>query len=262
MKRFLFAAVLALLLMPSLQFAHADLIVGPSNDFWHRHASDIIYLKRSYIVESPGGTLDAVSEPGSSLATALLSNGDEVYIEHLYKHRGAYWGYVISRVVDGNDYRVDGWVPMDRLLVIYDHISFAEDNGKSFKPYTGDSAWLSGVDEVVLWAWPGSGLEVECYYPPDFASYSGFSSVYTDIEGRDWAFVPYRYDIENVWVCLSDPANHNISAFNPAPPPVPWSGQIGGGSSVLQDVILWVIISLIVAVVVVTAFLVIRLRKP
>jgi hypothetical protein len=48
------------------------------------------------------------------------------------------------------------------------------------------------------------------------------STYYTDPQGRVWGFIGYLYGHRNIWVCLSDPLNSDIPAFNPAPPPTPW----------------------------------------
>ena len=43
--------------------------------------------------------------------------------------------------------------------------------------------------------------------------------IFTDDEGRDWGYVSYFYGFRDFWVCLNDPSNPNIPAFNPAPEP-------------------------------------------
>src|SRR5215469_2087459 len=55
-----------------------------------------------------------------------------------------------------------------------------------------------------------------------------YMKTYKDSEGREWGKVGYYADVGggsyvSGWVCLGDPGNSDIPAFNPAPKPKKWS---------------------------------------
>ena len=113
---------------------------------------------------------------------------------------------------------------MTELLLVYDYISFDEEHQREYYPYTGDYAELYAVGDIVFWKWPGSGvtdwtLQAQYRNEETDRNFLMASHAYKDSEGREWGFFQYVYGMRNMWVCLSDPSDGDIPAFNPAPGP-------------------------------------------
>ena len=92
--------------------------------------------------------------------------------------------------------------------------------------FNGNLDFLDEADEVVFWTWPGSGsyntILGQPYKDNVFGeAYLLFTRSYVDADGREWGFFTSKY-WQNIWVCLSDPSNPDIPAFNPAPEPELW----------------------------------------
>jgi len=255
----LLLACTLLILLPLA--ARADVLITPRNDFFDRHFGDCTFLGRNFVANGSGGSVSVKLEPGSNKEVTALQNGDTVTIQFTYEQGGQTWGATVLAY----GATPDGWIPMDQLLLVYDYISFADEHQSEFTAYTGDLSELLNASSVVFWSWPGSGETTWVYgagAPETVTSWLTPTQVYTDSEGREWGFIPYFYGARNSWVCLSDPANENIPAFNPAPSPAPWPS---GGSSVAHDGIstqLLFIIIAVAAVVVVTAVLIRVFWKP
>lgn len=264
MKKRLFALliVFVLLIMPAIA-ARADVIDEPREDtFYFKHRDELVYIQRYFIVNSPGGSLPVIAEPGSKENLAVLNNDEEIYIEYAYQYRGAFWGY--TRFWDSETRKewIEGWAPMEQLLVIYDHVSFAEEHGSELHGYTGNYDWIRTIDEIVLWTWPGSGVVKETLGREHFDRYGSFMQAYTDPQGREWGFVEYWYGVKNVWICVSDPSNRDIPAFNPASPPAPWQPGDLLPSQISVSVDIWLVIILVAIVAAVTIILIRVFLKP
>jgi len=206
---------------------YADSIWLPESSFYESHRRSCEYVFRNFYVVDDSGSVSVKKEPGSKDEVGVIENGEIIQIFYSYDNKGAIWGMttINSPGVDYYDWPA-GWVPMDSLLVVYDYISFAEEYGDGFRIYEGDLSELDGEGEVVLWEWPGSGVILSVLPEHWFKRrmYDGF--VYTDGDGRDWLFLTTAsQSYRNVWVCLSDPFNPEMPAFNAAPPYV-W--QPGG----------------------------------
>lgn len=256
---FLLLAAFILLAVPLT--AYADVLVEPNNDFYARHRDECTSLNRSFYANGEGGSVSLKKQPGSKAEVAAVENGEVLYIMFTYNHKGELWG-VVELYTPDKPYNQwpTGWIPMNQLLLVYDYISFAEEHGADFYPYTGSYDALNTAKEIVFWAWPGSGNaqgSLEAVADENFQ----VSHAYKDAQGREWGFVGYWYGRRNAWVCLSDPANRDIPAFNPAPTPVLWhagaaNAQKGGLSVPIFSIIL------VAALVVGTAILIRVLWKP
>jgi len=206
--------------------AGADTIYEPDNDdFYTRNRSRCEQLFRDFYANSEDGQVSLRLEPGSEQIVCNIENGQILNIMFTYDNNGEIWG-VTELSINPTEERLTGWIPMAELLVVYDYISFAEDYGHEFYGYEFDGYTLFG-DDIIYWAWPGSGVirlifEVQ-YQSDDFSpGLMMVRTAYTDYEGREWGFLGYSLGIRNVWICLSDPSNPDIPAFNPAPEPVLW----------------------------------------
>ena len=231
MKRFVIflsvAAVAIIMVSPALMFtpaAFADAIATPDNSFYIRHNSECVYLNRGFYANGEGGSVSLKKEPGSSTETGSVENGVKINIMFTYEYKGETWG-VTTVYISGKSYNEfpTGWVPFSQLLLAYDYICFNEDHQEEIYNYTGGYDSLKEAEKIVLWSWPGSGVELSSIQQGDFDYNNlGIDSAYKDGEGREWGFIGYWYGARNVWVCISDPSNSDIPAFNPEPKPALW----------------------------------------
>lgn len=255
-----FLAVCLILVFPFA--AYADLLVEPQNDFYTRHSSDCTHLGRSFYANGEQGFLSLKKEPGSKSETAAILNGEIIHIMFTYNHKGDIWGVTEIYTPDESyDKWPNGWVPMSELLLVYDYISFAEEHQDEFYTYTGNYNMLYETEDIVFWTWPGSGekawvLENEWRNSETDSSFLQASHAYKDADGREWGFFGYVYGNRNSWVCLSDPGNADIPAFNPAPQPELWqTDNINISANGLSTPVLIVIL---VAVLVACTMMLIR----
>ncbi|MDR1131112.1 MAG: hypothetical protein LBL15_01690 [Oscillospiraceae bacterium] len=215
----LLLAVWFLLLFPLA--AYADVLIEPDNDFYTRHRDACTALRRSFYANGESGAVSVKKEPGSKTETAVIENGEVINIMFTYNHKGEIWG-VTEIYTEGK--RPNGWIPMDQLLLVYDYISFSEEHQDDFYAYTGSYEALKTAEEIVLWSWPGSGDtqgNFETLSDENSENFS-LSPAYRDGQGREWGFIAYWHQYRNVWVCISDPTNSDIPAFNPPPQPELW----------------------------------------
>jgi len=260
MKKVVFTLILAwLILLPAFS-AFADVLVEPDNDFFNKNRRNIVQLDRSHYVNAPGGFAVMKEAPGVRGEITRIENGETVFVNYTCLYNGEFWGLTLGYPVPEQGRSADGWIRMDDLLVLYDYISFAEEHFDEFYDYKGDFEELERAGAAVLWPWPGAEAPVWKVEQLDMSDieYLQVSFAYTDESGREWGFVTYLYGSRNIWICLSDPVNPNIPAFNPAPPPNKWSTDtehtnIEGDQSDIP-----VLIIVLVAAVVLITFILIR----
>jgi len=217
--------LLAIIMVLSIAFpifsAFADVIYDPINTFLERNKGKCVGMRRNFYCNGEDGFVSIRSEPGSDREVAIFDNGEILHIFYTYNHNGDIWGVTEFRSSATQEW-VSGWAPMDQFLLVYDGISFEADFGHEFYQYTGDYELLFEVDQIVVWIWPGSGEIAFVNENRDsdlernwlIAAYA-----YKDNEGREWGLIPYYYAARDYWVCLSDPSNRDIPAFNAAPEP-------------------------------------------
>ena len=259
MKKVFSVIVLAVLMATLSITARADIIPEPDNDFYRRNYSVCVPLQRSFYVNGRDGSVALRTEPGSRSEIAEFENGTILFIMFTYNRNGAIWG-----VTEIWETRQNGWLPMDDLLLVYDYISFAEEHEGEFYTFSNALNALETIPDLIFWTWPGSGvidsvLESKWRTESEHESIflAGDKDAYKDEDGREWVFIPYLYGRRNAWICLSDPLNMNIPAFNPAPLPEYW--QPGYEYSTPQGgITLPAIVLILVAVVVVATVILIR----
>ena len=184
----------------------ADVLWEPNNRFYEKHRSDCQLLQRSFYVNGEDGYVDLLAAPDSSTVALQLENGEQVYIYWQYEN----WGYVEIEE-DG------GWVELDELELIYDHISFAEEYADSIIPY--DSALCQPLldswdgSTMVMWPYPGAKDPISVWEEADSAmemlkaeGATYFRQIFRDEEGLIWGFCGYLWGNRNFWVCLNAPA--------------------------------------------------------
>jgi len=253
-KRLLSIVLSVVVIMATPLTASADAVWG--NDFFDRNKDRTEPIgegnnrSKRFCVNSPAGFVVPKLEPGSDKVinsyrsiqygggtVHLLINGDIVSIVATYLHNGEYWG-----VLDfSHDYTRPGWIKMDELLLLYEKYDFEEENKDAFYEYTGSYRTVINAKRVVLWTWPGSDREKTVYgeswgradYDP--SRFADVDYAYRDRNGRVWGKTTWTRD----WVCLSDPENSDIPAFNPAPPSKKWTPDGTFDWSVAVPVTVW-----------------------
>jgi len=221
MKKLTFTLLVALLLLMPAFIAYADVIVEPENDFYNRNRNDIVLLERSFMVNSPTGSTSIKTAPGARREIAEVENGEIIYVSSSCLFNGEFWGLTTVFLESGQGWTPHGWVIMDDLLVLYDYVAFAEEHFDEFYAYQGDYEELKKTGAAIVWPWPGAQAPLWTIEQLDSDNFRVLYA-YTDDAGREWGFVMYLFGSRNFWVCLSDPMNPDIPAFNPAPPPMEW----------------------------------------
>ena len=190
-------------------------------------------VDRYYCVNSDDGYVYVKSAPWWEFANyrQMLLNNERWMVYYTYNHEVETWGFVNGHTFreNFNIYVISGWVPMNKLIPVYNFNSFIEEFEGEFYPYTGGYEKLKTDEKVILWAWPGSGIVRTSAYKAKEIEDIGISHAYKDKDGREWGFIagiciqqsnPIVSDIyTGVWLCISDPSNREIPAFYPA---LPW----------------------------------------
>jgi len=189
------------------------------------------HLNRRFYANGENGYVSVKKEPGSRNEVAVIENGKICWIQFTYSHNGEDWGITKSyisadEISFGDGVWVTGWIPMSQLLLAYDYISFDSEYSHEYYTYDGSYEAVKEAEKIVFWAWPGSGLVtgsiIKEHLPPGIEEYFDESITYKDERGREWGFIGYAWGHRNAWVCLDNPENEEIEAFNPPPGPELW----------------------------------------
>ena len=204
-----------------VSIARADVINVPDNDFYLQNSQACVKLERKFIANGKDGSVALKTKPGSNKIVTSKGNKTELLILYTYDHNGEIWGFADADI-NGRA----GWVPLDQLLLMYDYLSFQQEHQDELHFFDGSMDLFTEADNIVLWTWPGSGKQIsklgQPYKDNMFAdAYKLVVCAYTDADGREWGYFNSKY-WPHVWVCLSDPSNPDIPAFNPAQEPVLW----------------------------------------
>lgn len=182
----LMALLLCLSACPAA-FASSEL---PDDTFFWQHRGECQFHGRTYLASGPDNVAVIYRSPVSSSVVTRVKNGLEIAVDYVWEdENGFLWGYTEA---DG------GWVPMDYLLLLYDHQCFTEE----FPGRIAENSGTLDLTEVRLWSYPGSDRSelLEAEEPVEY------TRTFTDDAGRDWAFVPYCMGVRDAWVCTDDPA--------------------------------------------------------
>ena len=259
----------ALLLIPFVT-AQADVLIEPDNEFWRKNTNKMKNAIHNYYSNGEAGYITFTAAPGSAREVFSIQNGVYIYITHIYDDNGTLWGITERNI--GNENRSvwrTGWVKMNELYIIYDSHIFHNEHANDFisRDFNVQDYYTDG--DLILWTWPGSGKISLTLKSSDIDSgdvpidITG-DVIYTDPNGHEWGYVSYLYGSRNIWICLSDPSNNEIPAFNRAPepnliaaiePPIAGSGITGWISTPV------IVIILVSSVVVLSLVLIYLMRN-
>ena len=241
-KRIYSVLLAAVLLFISSPIVYSDVVMSNKFLLKNKDNAECMWpVSGRFVVNSPSGYIIPREEPGSEKGVSTQSsykgtspggrddkpytyrgevfifmNGEIIDITHVYLHNGEYWG-VMSY---SHTYQPPGWMLMDELLLLYEREDFEEEHYAELYEYTGSYGAVLSAKKLVLWQWPGSDREkIIIEDKEDIINYANVFFAYKDKEGREWGKTKHLH----WWICLSDPANSKIPAFNPAQEPVKWS---------------------------------------
>lgn len=251
---------------------NADVIWEPMDSFYEEHASECTYVNRQYVANGPDGVVILYESPESAKEVTRWENGRQVYISFIYEdERGILWGISESDQT--------GWMPMDYMRVVYDHISFEEDYGDQIVNEEGVLDERYRNETVCFWDYPGaetySSVNLQdCEHLPEYGS------VYTDETGHRWGYIGYYYGFRSVWVCIDEPAADREALYPDGAPQIgkedmglqgeengdtrDESQKSGNGERIVPQTnhrVAVVVTVLVLLVVLVTAVLLIVLKK-
>ena len=209
MKRFWTGVLTLVMLLTLAAPASADVLWEPDNNsFYYRHYDECDYLGRRYCANSGEGFVTVWNAPDGSVVVDQFENGFTMWVYWVYEN----WGLVSIR---GDEETVEGWVDLEEMSLVYDHISFAEEYADAIKPYNGEFADYEGSLAVVnFYEYPGaptvkmeysfseSNVRKALVGTTDSPSY--IQSIYVDEQGLTWGYVGYMYGRLNAWFCLDD----------------------------------------------------------
>ena len=221
MKKIL-TVVLALAAMLALAVpASADILWEPNgNVFYESHRGECRYEGRGYLANGKDGFVTVWDAPNGFVVKGQFSNGEKLWVYWVYENWGliSYYG----------ENAVEGWVDLEEMSLVYDHIAFAEEYADRIVPYGGEFADYDGEDAVFnFYEYPGAP-EVKRAMERDFAGVvenltggedgnSYISSVFVDEQGLTWGYVGYMYGHLNGWFCLDDPDGTNSEEMQDFP---------------------------------------------
>lgn len=231
--------VLAVVCMLAAPFCvNADVVFD--NDFLRQNKDKTQELDRKrFCVSSPDGYVVLRETPGwdgeiiqYETGAPKYENGAELHMGNVCIVGGEYWGIPVI----GHYSWIPGWIPMEYLRVLYIAADFNNEHIGEFYQYSGSYAAAENAKKLVVWQWPGSDRE-KIVIEDDFALRADSAIyAYKDGEGRQWVYLEIEYGTSYVswyqgysgmwseygWICVSDPENSGIPAFNPAPEPAVW----------------------------------------
>lgn len=247
--------------MNCMEEAKADVIYEPVDSFYEAHREECDYVDRSYTANGPEEAVTVYKSPESSKVITTVENGTELYISYSYiDERDIIWAFYEDW---DNDLR--GWMPMEYLTVIYDHISFAEEYRDSIVEESGCLDESYDGQTVYFLNYPGSTSFTESVVGD--GNLPEYSSVFVDEEGCKWGFVNYYRGIRNSWICLDMPTSDPGTLYaqgavkrDRSQVNAPVTEKIIPDDS-RQKRMVKVIAVLVLAVMLVTAFLLVILKR-
>lgn len=245
----------------------ADVIWEPEDSFYKQHSSQCTYVSRHFTANGPDGTVILYESPESAKVIDTWENGHAVYISFTYEDsNGILWG------IYDNGPGQTGWVPMEYMKVVYDHISFEEDYGSEIIEQSGALEEQYKGEDVCFWDYPGS--KEPFIVPMDMSDLPKYSSVYTDEKGYNWGYIGYFYGYRNYWICLDQPMADYDQLYPDGGPQIGaqaedtktenFGSEKQGAERIVPEQnhgMVVLVIVLVALVVVVTAVLLVILRK-
>lgn len=266
MKRLLCGFLSVCLLSVS---ALADVIWEPESSFYALHRGSCELEQRSYWVNSPEGYTTLWDEPGGT-PVANIPNGTLLFVYYRYQDSRGDWGIVeysadtlreTALTLDESEIPEDRWfevwVPMEDLVNRYDNQSFLEE-------YAGElldeerTLSLSGL-LYCTYTYPEGPLNFHQTQKFEAVELT-LSPIYVDASGREWGHVGYFYGDRNVWFCISDPENPNLTGPSREPELYPAVTEAMELPAAERGIPVWVIPA-VAALCAVTGYLLFRMRR-
>jgi len=220
---FVVLLVLAVVILLPYATALADVLVEPDDSFYRKNSNRMRVVNRSFYANGESGYITLVREPNSSREVLSLENGKHIYIMFSYDDNGTVWGVAEINISETETRRyVTGWVQMSQLHPVYNSGMFYNENRDNFIDRQFNLSMIDPDGEVLLWTWPGSGKTNGTLNIDNFSreiDEEAGNTMYIDKDGREWGYITYFYGYRDVWICLTDPSNPDIPAFNKAPEP-------------------------------------------
>lgn len=248
--------------------AFADVLWEPQSSFYQRNANQCELEQRTYWLNSPDGYVTLWDAPGGN-ALASLPNGETLHIYYRWQGATGSWGaaelsaealeeQALTISGDFKDRWVEVWVPMEDLILQYDHRSFLEDHADEVREESR-AVDLSGI-RYCVYPYPGGVLRYQRERGGTDLPVT-LSPLYTDPEGREWGCCGYLYGDRNIWLCISDLENPDLPVEDHTPDLYPAAETapelpVSTGSSSL-----WLAGGAVAVVCGVTAFLILRMKK-
>ncbi len=234
--------------------ALADIVWEPIDDYYWAHTDDFSYNGYSYFVNGKDGYAILYDKPAGK-AIKGFENGETFWIAWTVEKSGKTWGVVETD-------KANGYFQMDEMLRVYDSARFQEEHADELAASLNEVPTLP--EQVLAWSFPHSGvIDFTLDFSDGNMDKPTFQCFYTDDEGLLWGYCGYHYGYRDFWVCLSDPMNEALSVTQIdypdqiAPQPVP--AKLPGGGT---DATIWIAVALVAGVVLVTAILLLRFKKP
>lgn len=199
MKRFLIGVLVVFLsVISQAQSVKADLIIEPDNRFYEKHKDECTYITRWY---KANGDISTWEAPNSAAKSGTIKDGERIHVLFIYTDRnGVDWG-----VQSGES---EEWILMADTILIYDSKQFMEDYADKITEESVEV--IPEGTELIFWTYPQSGeIRTEINALDNELEITTF---FTDNEGRKWGYCGYYRGNRDVWVCLSDLNNPDISA--------------------------------------------------
>ena len=196
MKRTLCLLLALVLCLSVLPAASADVIFEPEDSFYWDHRGECQYHSRSYYADGPDNVAVIYRSPVSSAVVERVKNGGILWISYTWEDaEGFLWGYC-----ENFEENWAGWVPMDYLLLKYDHICFREEFADRI---VEESGTLTEGGNIRFWSYPGSEDSTE--FTADGEYLPEYDEIFIDDAGRTWGYVGYLFGTRSIWICLDDP---------------------------------------------------------
>ena len=250
--------------------ASADIIWEPESSFYKWHRNDCEEERRTYWVNSPDGYITVWDEP-SGTPIANLPNGELLHVYYRYQGTAGDWGIVEydsstlretaltlnEKALPEKGRFIEIWVPMEDLVNRYDHQSFIEEHaGELLEEERAVS--VSGL-MYCTYPYPGGPLTFQQTKSLEVHELT-LSPVYVDEAGREWGHCSYFYGDRNVWFCISDPENPDLTGESREPEMYPAATDPPALPAAETGVPVW-LIAAVVLLCGVTAILIVRMKK-
>ena len=219
MKRVLTGLLTLLIVLALAVPAWADEIWEPmDNQFYSRHRRECIPEERSYYANGKEGFITAWDAPDGTMVRLQYQNGTKLWVEYTYED----WALVNEWHREDHT-ETSGWVSLEDLYLVYDHISFEEEYGSEFRDYNGEFADYDGMagDEFWFWEYPHAynpretkkitQMELEVLLGTSDEVPCCISEVYVDeLRSQTWGYVEWLYGSRNFWILLDNPTCNGI----------------------------------------------------